>query len=173
MVAAIAGRAVDARDWISERFIGGRIRTDGGRIWPGIERSRFRRRPECYDRLSVGRRTLRSASEIGGRSYSPAGFGYCRDQYACEPRGKEGNQHDTNRLHDKQRSGATRLGGEFEQARWQCNRRDTVERGGRSKKVGASSRTDAQRNGRRTSHQPQESSDRRCSKKYASRSSIA
>jgi len=38
MVAAIAGRAIDARHWIPERFVGGRIRTDSGRSWPGTAR---------------------------------------------------------------------------------------------------------------------------------------
>src|SRR5579863_7106909 len=49
MPPGVTGAAADASHWVSEWFIGGWIRADGGCVWSGAERDWLRRRPKRYN----------------------------------------------------------------------------------------------------------------------------
>src|SRR6516165_1571004 len=77
-MAARGARATagDAGGWVSQCRIARRADEPRGRIPPSAKRSGLYRRPECVDRIPLGRESIRSATCTGRRSNSSPGDGH-------------------------------------------------------------------------------------------------
>jgi len=85
----------------------------GRRIPTRPQRGRLRRGSERGDRISLGRRSVRSTARAGGRSGQPPGGRYRRSRQLGNPaRRQSGDEVGSDRLHELRGPGPTRSRGQ-------------------------------------------------------------